>query len=164
MKRLLVFCTAVFSLWAGWLMAQPVVQNAVSGLECWNAGQGPGGTTTGFLCTYLVRNGQAMTVVSSSATASTTSLSTQQATIFWSGTAPTTWQITLPPSPFDGEQVSIGTDTTLTALVTLTPAPVPGSTTVTTTLSPTFASATITSATGVEFQYSLPKNAWYRTR
>lgn len=46
---------AVAALATTWLVAQPVVQNALSGNECWNSGQGPGGPSTGFICAYQVR-------------------------------------------------------------------------------------------------------------
>jgi hypothetical protein len=39
--------------YAAW--AQPVVQNTFSGNECWNAGQGPGGPSTGFVCAQGMR-------------------------------------------------------------------------------------------------------------
>jgi len=37
-------------------LAQPVVQNQVTGNECWNAGQGPGGPSA-FLCLFIIRGG-----------------------------------------------------------------------------------------------------------
>jgi len=38
-----------------WLIAQPVVQNVLTGNECWNTGQGPGGPSTGFICSFQTR-------------------------------------------------------------------------------------------------------------
>ena len=46
---------ACAALAAGWLWAQPIVQNALTGNECWNSGQGPGGPSTGFICSYQTR-------------------------------------------------------------------------------------------------------------
>jgi len=37
------------------LYAQPVVQNVLSGNECWNAGAGPGGPSVGFICSFQTR-------------------------------------------------------------------------------------------------------------
>jgi hypothetical protein len=39
------------------LVAQPLAQNQLSGNECWNAGQGAGGPTAGFLCVNVIRGG-----------------------------------------------------------------------------------------------------------
>jgi hypothetical protein len=136
--------------------AQSVVQQNLSGTECWNAGQGPGGPSTGFLCAYLIRNGTAMSLFSGSGAVVTT-MNTQQGTVYWVGTAPTTWAITLPPIPFDGEQVVVATDTTLTTLVTVTPG---GSTT----LDGTYNSQTLTALTSVLFQFSYGTQKWYRVR
>lgn len=47
------------------LYAQPIGQNTLSGNECWNAGQGPGGVTTGFICVNTVRNTTGYQVISS---------------------------------------------------------------------------------------------------
>jgi hypothetical protein len=48
-----VACAALAS---SWLWAQPVVQNTLSGNECWNAGNGPGGPTVGFICSFQTRS------------------------------------------------------------------------------------------------------------
>lgn len=55
---------AIAALAATWLIAQPIVQNQISGLECWNAGQGPGGPSTGFLCVNPVSGRNPNTVLS----------------------------------------------------------------------------------------------------
>ena len=135
--------------------AQPVVFNNLSGQECWSAGQGPGGPAS-YLCSFTVRNGTAMTLFSGSGAVVTTA-NTQQSSLYWVGTAPTTWAITLPASPFDGEIISVGTNTTLTTLVTVTPASG-------TTLDGTFNSQTITANTSAEFQFSFGTLKWYRLR
>lgn len=56
MKKIL-WVGAVFAALTGLLVAQPVTQNQISGNECWNAGQGPGGPSAGFVCINLVRGG-----------------------------------------------------------------------------------------------------------
>jgi hypothetical protein len=137
------------------LVAQPVTQNNVSGNECWNAGQGPGGPSS-FLCINLVRNGSAMLPVSGSGAVVTTATQANS-TLYWVGTAPTTWTITLPTPAFDGEIITVGTNTTLTTMVTVNPG-------AGTTLDGTYNAQTITALTSVEFQYTAPTTKWYRLR
>jgi hypothetical protein len=135
--------------------AQPVTQNNISGNECWNAGQGPGGPSS-FLCINLVRNGSGMRIISGAgAVVSTTS--NADGTLMWSGTAPTTWAITLPTPAFDGQMVTIATDTTLTTLVTVT-APAGQ------TLNGTFNSQTISANGSVEFRFNFATLKWFRTQ
>lgn len=138
------------------LWAQPVGQQNVSGNECWNAGQGPGGPSQ-FLCINIVRNGSAMTVVSGSG-AVTTLATQQQGTLMWSGAAPTSWTITLPNPAFDGEVVKVGTDTTLTTLVTVQAASTPQSQT----MSAAFSASTITVGTTTAWQYNFALSKWFR--
>jgi len=136
-------------------LAQPVTFNNLSGNECWAAGQGPGGPAA-YLCTNIVRNGTAIQLFSGSG-AQTFSATTANSTLYWVGTAPTTWAITLPPTPFDGEIIQVATNTTLTTLVTVTPA-------TGTTLDGTFNSQTISANTSVEWQFSFGTQKWYRLR
>lgn len=141
--------------WFG-AMSQTLQQTNVSGQECWNAGQGPGGPSTGFLCTNVIRNGAALATFSGSGSF-TTVMTPLQSTLFWVGTAPTTWTITLPTPAFDGEIVTVGTDTTLTSLVTVSPAT--GQT-----MDGTYNSQTISANASVEFQFSFATTKWYRLR
>ena len=136
--------------------AQQVVPNTLSGNECWNAGQGPGGTSIGFMCAYLIRNGAAQTIITG--TGAVTTLTTpQQSTLMWHGAAPTTWTITTPATPFDGQILTIGTDTTLTTIVTLTA-------NTNQTLSSAFTAQTLTATSSAEYQYNLASTVWYRLR
>lgn len=66
MRRILalVVGVALATLSPTLLVAQQIGQNALSGNECWNAGQGPGGPSTGFLCTNVVRGGTANAILS----------------------------------------------------------------------------------------------------
>ncbi len=139
-------------------VAQPVTQNAVSGNECWNAGQGPGGPSQ-FLCINTVRNGTAFNLFSGSGGVTTTATQANS-TMMWTGAAPTTWTITLPNPAFDGEVISVSTDTTLTTMVTVQAASSPQNQT----LNATFNSQTITAVTSVEFQYNASGAKWYRLR
>jgi len=138
------------------LWAQPVAQNNVSGNECWNAGQGPGGPGS-FLCLNLVRNGAAINVTSGSG--AQTTLATQSAgTLMWSGTAPTSWTITLPNPAFDGEIVRLSTDTTLTTMVTVQAATTPQNQT----MSAAFSAQTVTTGTTTAWQFNFATLKWFR--
>jgi len=136
-------------------LAQPVTQNNVSGNECWNAGQGPGGPSS-FLCINLVRNGSGMRIISGSG-AVTTTTSAADGTLMWSGTAPTTWGITLPSPAFDGQIVTVATDTLLTTLVTVTAGT--GQT-----LNQTYTTQTLAANVSVEFRFNFATLKWYRTQ
>jgi hypothetical protein len=149
----LVGAAAVAALAFAW--AQPVTFNNLSGNECWPAGQGPGGPAA-YLCTNIVRNGAALSTFSGSG-AFTTAATPSNSTLFWVGTAPTTWTITLPTPAFDGEIVTVATDTTLTTLVTVNPAT--GQT-----MDGTFNAQTISANGSVEFQFSFATLKWYRLR
>lgn len=154
--KLFAICSLLLAIGSALVWAQPVGQNAVSGNECWNAGQGPGGPSAGFVCMNIVRNGTAMTTQSGSG-AATAVLTQANSTMYWVGTAPTTWTITLPSPAFDGEVISVGTDTLLTTLVTVNPGA--GQT-----LDGTFNAQTIAATSSVEFQFSNPTLKWYRIR
>jgi hypothetical protein len=104
----------------------------------------------------MMRNGSALTLVSGSG-AATTAMTNIQSVLFWVGTAPTTWTITTPANPVDGQIIQLATDTTLTTLVTLTA-------NTGQTLHATFTSQTISAAAGAEFMYNLATTAWFRIR
>lgn len=147
---------ALFAALAGVAWSQQVTQNAISGNECWSAGQGPGGPSQ-FLCINQVRNGAALLVVPSVSGSPTTSMTQVNSTVYWVGTAPTAWTVNLPSPAFDGEIATVATDTTLTSLVTV----VAGSGQ---SLNSSFASQTISAKTSVEFQYSAGTTKWYELR
>jgi len=141
---------------ATFLWAQPVAQNQVSGNECWNAGQGPGGPSQ-FLCINTVRNGTALTTVSGSGAFVTTATQTA-GTLMWTGAAPTSWTVNLPNPAFDGEVVRLGTATTLTTMVTVQTA----AGTQAQTMSAAYAAQTLTASTSVAWQYNNAGSVWYR--
>lgn len=62
MHKLLIGAGALAAL-AGIAIAQPITQNQLSGNECWNAGQGPGGPSQ-FLCINVARGGTANAILS----------------------------------------------------------------------------------------------------
>jgi hypothetical protein len=131
------------------------MQLTLSGNEVVRAAQGAGGPDD-WLPINVIRAGGGMLVVSG-AGGVTTPTTAQNSTLMWSGAAPTTWTVTTPAAPVDGQILSLGTDTTLTTMVTITP-------TGTQTLSSAFSAQTITAATSVEYQYSLTANKWFRLR
>lgn len=131
--------------------SQPITQNAVSGNECWSAAQGPGGSSS-WLCLGTVRNGMDLTLKSGSGAATSTATG---GALYWTGAAPTTWAITLPSPAFEGEAVELGTDTTLTTMVTVTAGT--GQT-----LNATYNSQTLTLNSPVRFVYKASTAKWYR--
>ncbi|HEX4500625.1 MAG TPA: hypothetical protein VH187_05545 [Scandinavium sp.] len=141
------------------VIAQPVAQNNVSGNECWNAGQGPGGPSS-FLCINLVRNGTAMALITGSG-AATTIATQQQQVLMWNGAAPTTWTVTLPNPAFDGELLTLGTNTTLTTMVTAQTTNTPQ---VQVALSPAYSAQTLTAGTSVMWQFNFASLTWFRVR
>lgn len=156
MRKALVAGAALALAFTVGLVAQPIVQNQFSGSECWNAGQGPGGPSTGFLCTAQVRNGADLATFSGSGAVATTALFSNS-TMMWTGTAPTTWTITLPSPSFDGQIITVGTDTTLTTMVTVNAGS--GQT-----LAAAFSAQTVTAGTSVEFQFDQTLLKWFRLR
>ena len=131
-----------------------VVPN-ISGNECWQAGQGPGGPGN-YLCLNMARNSESTAVVTGTG-AVASAMTNQQAVLVWSGAAPTTWTVTLPNTPFDGELVVISTDTTLTTMVTV--ASGTGAT-----MNQAYAAQTLTANTSVIFRFATSTAKWYRTQ
>lgn len=105
---------AAFAALTGLVWAQGVGQGNLSGNECWNAGQGPGGPTTGFICVNMLRNSQAVFAGTAGAGANPImGVSTPGWTVLaQGGTVLMTSQwaantITLPPNPVpDGARAS----------------------------------------------------------
>lgn len=136
-------------------MVDLITVDELTGSEVIRIMTDPGGP--GYYMTLnSVRNGRDI-ITKSGSGAATTVMTASQSTVMWVGAAPTTWAITLPPSPPDGQLVTIGTDTTLTTMVTVTAG---GSDT----LSASYASQTLTAVTSVQFVYNLANTTWYRIR
>lgn len=77
-------------------------------------------------------------------------------TLVWTGTAPTTWTVTLPKAPANGSIVRVTSATTLTTRATVSAAS--GDT-----MSASFSSQTLTAnTTVVAWQYFAPGAIWYR--
>jgi hypothetical protein len=149
MKRTLALVLGLVLGWSVW--AQPVVQNTITGNEVWPAAQGPGGSST-WLGIDTVRNGESLNLKSGSGAATSTATGGM---LFWVGTAPTTWTITLPSPAYGGEIVALDTDTTLTTLVTVNAGA--GQT-----LHTTYNSQTLTVGVPIVFQYKNSVTTWFR--
>lgn len=161
-KHLLAIALAV-GLIAPLAHAQSVTQNNLSGNECWQAGQGPGGPGS-YICSNLVRNSEAQ--VTTTVTGSLTIGTGATASLIDGGNLLVTAQpaaatITLPPNPFtDGGIVSI-CNVTAAAWAT-------NVVTVVANTGQTLAIAapltTMGAGTCASFQFSRPTTNWYRIR
>jgi len=116
---------------------------------------GPGGSSI-FVPIGELRNATAMKPFSGSGVQNYQMLPSDS-TLFWNGTAPTSWTITTPTAPYDGQILQLATDTTLTGNVTVTPAA--GQT-----LQAAFSSQTLTPGTSIEWVYTIGTTKWQRLR
>ena len=164
-----VACAALAASWLVW--AQPVVQNTFSGNECWNAGQGPGGPTGGFICAQGMRgasNNLPLTIAGAFTVGGTSANTTPNntSTLQYGGTllvtaAPSTAAVTMPPNPLmDGVIVGICNVTASPFANTLT-ATANGAGQ---TISAGGALAALGAFTCGTFQWNLANATWYRTR
>lgn len=154
MKKWLLWAVLAVGLLAPLAYAQTVVSTQVNSNTVVRAAQGPGGSdawlsvdTIGNRTRFLSTTGQ------TGAATSTAS----GGTLYWIGTAPTTWAVLMPLNPTAGEIVTLVTDTTLTSMVTVTA-------NTGDTLHATYTSQTLTALTPVSFQYQLSSRAWFRLR
>jgi hypothetical protein len=151
---------ACAALAAGWLWAQPIVQNQLSGNECWNAGQGAGGPTVGFVCAYQTRSSWGY-LLTAAATTGTVQLTAQQNAVIMPiqiTTGPLTFNMPLAPTPVDGSIVAFcntsnGAFATQVVTITAT-APEVFATGATTTLT------TLAARTCVKLIYTLSNTTW----
>ncbi len=133
-------------------VAQPVISTQVNSNTVVRAAQGPGGSDS-WLGVDTISNRARFTSTTGQTGAATSTAS--GGTLYWIGTAPTTWAVTLPLNPTAGELVTLVTDTTLTTMVTV--AANTGDT-----LHATYTSQTLTALTPVTFQYQLSSRTWFR--
>ncbi len=131
------------------LVAQTVSQ--ISANSVVRVANGPGGSDN-WVTVDTIGNRSQFTTKSGSGAATSTAVG---GTLYWVSTAPTTWAVTLPLNPTDGEIVTLVTDTTLTTMVTVTAGT--GDT-----LHATYNSQTLTALIPVRFQYQLSTRAWFR--
>ena len=154
MRKALLAGSALALLAAGIAIGQQITSTTLTGNEVIVAAiGGPGGSSL-FVPISEMRNATALKLFSGAGTPTYTA-TTNDSTLYWVGAAPTSWTITTPATPWDGEILQIGTDTTLTTMVTLTA-------NTGQTLSSTFSSQTVTANTAVEWQYNLANTSWKR--
>ena len=169
---------AVAALATTWLVAQPISQNTLSGAECWNAGQGAGGPSAGFVCADILRNSThvtALSAVSGNMVVGSTTNVTLVSGSSWGqfpsagGTIiitaqPSAATITMPPNPVsDGADVKIcnGTNSAFATNAVTVQA------NSNQTMVPTGAAVTLTTlaaATCVEYQFVLANTSWYKAQ
>lgn len=167
---------AIAALTSTWLFAQPVVQNQVTGQECWQVGQGPGGPGQ-YICLNLTRSTTSnvvLTAVSGSftvgtATGTTVASGSNAANVADGGSViitaqPSVATITMPANPLvDGAVVRICNGTTSAfATNAVTVAANTGQTMV-----PTGASITLTTlaaSTCVAYQFVQANTSWYKVQ
>ena len=138
--------------------AQPVVQNALSGNECWNAGQGPGGPSTGFICSFQTRSSLGYLNIGTTPTG-TINLTAQQNAVMFTGQPGATTTLNLPTTGVTDGAIETFCNITNAALIgqTITIAAVSPATItagVTTTLT------TLAARTCVKLFYVLATNSW----
>jgi hypothetical protein len=141
-------------------LAQPVVQNALTGNECWNAGQGPGGPASGFICSFQTRASLGY-LNAGTTTTGTIPLTPQQNAVMFTGQPGATTTFNLPTAgagTTDGQIVFfcnitnaalVGQTITITAI-----APATITAGVTTTLT------TLAARTCVKLIYVAATNSW----
>jgi len=141
---------------AGAAYGQAIINRSLNGTTTIEGSMnGPGGQLQD-ITVAQVRNATALKTFSGSG-AQTYTASVNDSTLYWVGTAPTTWTITTPALPNDGEIITLATDTTLTTMVTLTANTGQS-------LNSTYTNQTISAKGSVEFQYSLATTKWYELR
>lgn len=146
------------------LIAAPVVLLAqttvyllnLNGTETIEITIGGGGGSGVYTTTGAIRNGTSFKTFSGSGAQTYTAL-ISDSTLYWVGTAPSSWTITTPAKPFDGEILTLATDTTLTSMVTLTANTGQS-------LNSSYTNQTISAKGSVEFQYSVATTKWYELR
>jgi len=128
----------------------------LAGTETLEIAIGGGGGSGIYTTTGAMRNGTSFKTFTGSGTPAYTAL-ISDSTLYWVGTAPTSWTITTPAKPFDGEILTLATDTTLSSMVTLTANTGQS-------LNSSYSSQTLSAKTSVEFQYSVATTKWYELR
>lgn len=138
--------------------AQSVTQTTLSGNECWNAGQGPGGPTAGWLCVNAV--GSVQPTGTNSGAGSFTIPNNVATTILTAQPAAST--ITLPASPVSNGAIVEVVNGTASAFATnvVTIAPNTGQTL----LGGNITITTLAAHASVEFRYNLANTTWYQLR
>lgn len=155
MKKPLLITLSVAALAATFAWAQPVQITSITGLEAMLLQQGGPGGTGFYTPAYVMRNSFNTQLVATGATVNTTVLP-QTGKLIATG-AITTWNITMPTTPYDGETVAVSCagGTATTVAVTYTPGTLSGT-------AFTTCVAGGVSPNGAEWIYSLANTTWYR--
>ena len=142
------------------LYAQPIVQNVLTGQECWDSGQGPGGPTTGWVCAYQMRGSWGY-VNSSNAVLSPNPFQLTPFTnsvLMTAQITPTASSFNMPLTPTDGQIVTFCNTTnaafTTTAVTITATAPQVFATGATTALT------TLAARTCVKLIYTASNTTW----
>jgi hypothetical protein len=147
---------ALAALATTWLVAQPIVPSP-SGNECWNAGQGPGGPSTGFVCAYQMRSSWGY-LSNAAATTGTVQLAVNQNAVIMPVQSTSGVTFNMPLTPTDGQIVSFCNTSNAafaTQVVTITAtAPQVFATGATTTLT------TLAARTCVKLIYTASNTTW----
>jgi hypothetical protein len=151
-KRLLWAALAVGLIAPLAVLAQNVVTTEINSNSVVRVANGPGGSDS-WVQVDTISN-RARFISTTGQTGAATSTATG-GTLYWIGTAPTTWAVTMPLNPTAGELVTLATDTTLTTMVTVTA-------NTGDTLHASYTSQTLTALTPVTFQYQLSSRTWFR--
>ncbi len=134
------------------LWAQSVVSTQINANSVVRVANGPGGSDAWTQVDTISNRTRFISTTGQTGAATSTA---SGGTLYWIGTAPTTWAVTMPLNPTAGEIVTLVTDTTLTTMVTVTAGT--GDT-----LAATYTSQTLTALTPARFQYQLSSRKWYR--
>src|SRR5882762_11516245 len=113
LRALLAWVVIATFAFAGGLWAQQLISATLTGNEVIVAAAGGPGGSSFFVPVSELRNASALKTFSGSG-AQTYQMLPTDSTLFWISTAPTTWTITTPVAPYDGQILQIATDTTLT--------------------------------------------------
>ena len=161
MRKLLLALALVGGLNAP-ALAQSVIYQDLSGNECWNAGEGPGGPSQ-FLCADVLRN--SWQIVATTISASATFGAATLGQLRYGGNLVLTAQplaatLTLPPNPVpDGTLAGVCNPTAAafsTNVVTLAP------NTGQTLTGGNIALTTLAATTCVRVQFNRPNTTWFR--
>jgi hypothetical protein len=157
MRRSLLVLAAWAAL-AAPVAAQPVIPNQLTGNECWEAGQGPGGPGA-YVCSFQTRSSWGYYLLAAATTGTVQLLAQQNAVIMpVQSTSGVTFNMPVAPTPTDGSIVAFCNTSNAafaTQVVTITAtAPQVFATGATTTLT------TLAARTCVKLIYTLSNTTW----
>jgi len=152
MRKRLLWAAVLVGLIAPLAIAIAQTSSQINANSVVRVANGPGGTDNWVTVDTISNRSRFISTTGQTGAATSTA---SGGTLYWIGTAPTTWAVTLPLNPTAGELVTLVTDTTLTTMVTVSAGT--GDT-----LHATYTSQTLTALTPVTFQYQLSSRVWFR--